>query len=278
MYRKPYIDIYLKDNFEFEEAKTEVDFTLDVLFNYTYKDFMLGKTLKDWQVSKLLKVIQERVTTHKPIQQIIGMAYFYGHKFFVNEHTLIPRPETEILVENILNIINDIENPKVLDIGTGSGCIPITLMLKNSKISVASVDISNEAIEMAKKNALFHNVLSNLNIFKSDLFENVREKYNVIVSNPPYIPIKDKEKLQIEVRDFDPDTALFTQDDLGIEFYEKIINQAAGYLIPNGFIAFELGINQSVIVSELLKTNNFRVLDIIKDLNNIDRVIIAQIK
>ena len=212
MYRKSYIDIYLKNGFEFDEAKNEVDFALDTLFNFTYKDYMLDKQLENWQISKLIKVITERVTTRRPIQQIIGQAYFYGHKFFVNEYTLVPRPETELLVSASLELIKNIPTPKVLDIGTGTGCIPLTIAMENQTAYIASVDISPEAIETAKKNALFHNVLTNVKFFNSDLFENVQDKYNLIVSNPPYIPPQEKENLQIEVRDFDPPTALFTKD------------------------------------------------------------------
>lgn len=276
MYRKAFIDLYLKNGFDFEEAKNEVDFALETLFNYTYKDFMLGKTLEDWQISKFEKVLEERVTTHRPIQQIIGQAFFYGRRFFVNEHTLIPRPETEILVSNVLELSKNIENPKILDIGTGTGCIPITLMLENPDIIADTVDISAGAIEIARKNALFHNVLNNFRIIKSDLFENVKEKYDIIVSNPPYIPLKDKENLQIEVRDFDPPSALFTKDEEGLEYYKRITEKAQDFLNNNGFLAFEVGQNQVDKVVKLINDNHFKVVKIEKDINNIERVIIAQ--
>ncbi len=276
MYRKAFIDVYLKNGFPFDEAKSEVDFALETLFNYTYKDFMLEKSLKDWQISKLNNVITERVTTHKPIQQIVGQAYFYGRKFFVDENTLIPRPETELLVSDVLELAKKFENPKILDIGTGSGCIPITLIMENPKIQADTVDISVKAIETAKKNALFHNVLSNLNIIHSDLFENITGKYHIIVSNPPYIPLKDKNSLQIEVRNFDPESALFTNDDKGLEFYKKIAEQAGKYLFDGGYIAFELGIHQAEDVKNILIDNNFKVIKIEKDYNSIERVIIAQ--
>ena len=276
MYRKAFIDVYVKNGFPFEEAKSEVDFALETLFNYTYKDFMLEKSLKDWQITKLKKVINERVATHRPIQQIIGQAYFYGRRFFVDEHTLIPRPETELLVANVLKLALDIEKPKILDIGTGSGCIPLTLILENPDITVDSVDISVEALETARKNALFHNVLNNMNFIKSDLFENITGKYHIIVSNPPYIPLKDKNSLQIEVRNFDPETALFTNDNKGLEFYQKISEQAGKYLLDGGYIAFELGVHQAEDVKNILIDNNFKVLKIEKDYNSIERVIIAQ--
>lgn len=276
MYRKVFINTYLKNGFSFDEAKSEVDFALETLFNFTYKDFMLGKALESWQITKLEKVIDERTKTHRPIQQIIGQAYFYGRRFFVDEYTLIPRPETELLVDKVLEISKEISNPKILDIGTGSGCIPLTLILQNNNITAHAVDISSEALETAKRNALFHNVLNNISFFKSDLFSNVDEKYDIIVSNPPYIPLKEKENLQIEVKNYDPESALFTKDDLGIEFYDKIVTKAKDYLLPNGFLAFELGINQSALVSDLLQKNNFSSIQIFKDYNSIDRVIISR--
>ena len=276
MYRKVFINTYLKNGFSFDEAKSEVDFALETLFNFTYKDFMLGKALESWQITKLEKVIDERTKTHRPIQQIIGQAYFYGRRFFVDEYTLIPRPETELLVDKVLEISKEISNPKILDIGTGSGCIPLTLILQNKDITAHAVDISSEALETAKRNALFHNVLNNISFFKSDLFSNVDEKYDIIVSNPPYIPLKEKENLQIEVKNYDPESALFTKDDLGIEFYDKIVTKAKDYLLPNGFLAFELGINQSALVSDLLQKNNFSSIQIFKDYNSIDRVLISQ--
>lgn len=276
MYRKVFINEYLKRNFSFDDAKSEVDFALETLFNFTYKDFMLGKALESWQIIKLEKVIEERTKTHRPIQQIVGQAYFYGRRFFVDEYTLIPRPETELLVNKVLEISKEIEKPKILDIGTGSGCIPLTLILENQQIIAHAVDISSEALETAKRNALFHNVLNNISFFKSDLFENVTEKYDIIVSNPPYIPLKDKESLQIEVKNYDPELALFTKDGFGIEFYDKIVTKAKDYLLPDGYLAFELGINQASLVSDLLQKHNFSSIEIYKDYNSIERVIICK--
>lgn len=276
MYRKNFIDLYLQNGFAFEEAKSEVDFIMEVLFDFSYKDFLLGKKLDDWQITKIIKAIDERIKTHRPIQQIVGQAFFYGRRFLVNEHTLIPRPETELLVSEVLELAKQYEQPFILDIGTGSGCIPLTLMLENRNIKAHSVDISVNAIETAKKNALFHNILSNIKFFKSDLFENVKEQYDIIVSNPPYIPIKEKNNLQIEVRNFDPASALFASDDLGIEFYKKIIENSKKYLKDDGYIAFELGINQACYVKELFERNHFKNINIINDYNSIGRIIIAK--
>ena len=276
MYRKIFIDKYIKNGFSFDEAKNEVDFALEVLFNYTYKDFMLGKTIEKWQLAKYEKVLNERIQSHRPIQQIVGQAFFYGRKFFVDNSTLIPRPETELLVNEVLKLAKNIQNPKILDIGTGTGCIPITLVVENPEIEAHSVDISVDALQIAQKNVLLHNVFEKVKLKQSDLFENVDDEYNIIVSNPPYIPLKEKESLQIEVRDFDPASALFTSDDEGIEFYSKIIKSTKDYLIPDGYLLFELGINQAVLVKELLKKQGFENIKVVKDYNSIERIIIAQ--
>lgn len=276
MYRKIFIDKYLQQGFDFDEAKSEVDFALDVLFRYTYKDFMLGKVLENWQLTKLHKVFDERVSTRRPIQQIVGQAFFYGRKYFVSEDTLIPRPETELLVSEVLNIAKAIENPKILDIGSGTGCIPISLVLENPTIVADSVDISRGAIEMAEKNALLHNIYDKVRFIQSDLFEKIEGKYNIIVSNPPYIPLKDKDTLQVEVRDYDPHSALFTSDEHGVEFYQKIIESAKNYLLQDSYLVFELGINQYLIVEKLLKDNGFSDINVVQDYNSIERIIIAK--
>lgn len=276
MYRKPFINKYLEFGFEFDEARSEVDFALDILFNYSYKDFMLGKALLDWQITKLWHVIKERVTTRRPMQQIVGQAYFCSKKFFVNEHTLIPRPETEILVDETIKIAKNIENINILDIGTGTGCIPISISLACPNAIIESVDISNEALKTAKKNALLHNVHDKINFYNSNLFENIEKNYDIIVSNPPYIPLKDKDTLEVEVKNFDPYNALFTNDEDGIEFYEKIIITGKDFLLHDGYILFELGINQAQKVADIFEKYNFKILKIVKDLNEIERVIIAK--
>ncbi len=278
MYRKPFIDMYLKNGFDFDEAKSEVDFALDILFNYTYKDFMLSKSLEDWQKIKLRKIIQQRVSSRKPIQQLLGQAYFFGRRFFVNEYTLIPRPETELLVKNVLELALNYNAPQILDIGSGTGCIALTCVLENDKLTADSVDISPQAIEMSKKNALFHNVLKRVNFFESDLFENINKKYDIIVSNPPYIPLKDKKNLQIEVKDFDPKLALFSKDEKGLEFYEKIISKAGGYLEDKGYVLFEMGFGQARDIKTLFEQYEFNTVKIEKDFNSIERVIVAQKK
>ncbi len=276
MYIKSFVDSYISGGFDFNEAKSEIDFALEVLFGYTYKDFLLNKKLDNNQIIKAQKVFDERAKSKRPIQQILGRAFFYGRIFFVNEYTLIPRPETELLVNEVLGIAQNFKRAEILDIGTGTGCIGISLMLENSEIKADMIDIQSEALEIAKKNALFHNIIQGADFIQSDLFKKINKKYDIIVSNPPYIPIKEKENLQIEVKDFDSPIALFAKDEEGIEFYERIITDAKKYLKENGYIAFELGINQSQKVSNLLKENRFYDIKIEKDYNSIDRIITAK--
>ncbi len=277
MYRKKFIEEYLKNNFTFEEAKSEVDYALDILFHYSYKEYMLGKSLADWQIIKLEKVINERINTLKPIQQIIGQAYFYGRKFFVNEYTLIPRPETELVVKEVLKICEK-ENgiKKILDIGSGTGCIGITLALENPSLEIISVDICPEALEISKKNALIHNVNNKIKFIKSDIYQNIDSKFDIIVSNPPYIPLKDKPYLQKEVRDWENPQALYTQDEYGIEFYEKILKNAKKHILNDGYVVFEIGMGQAERVSELIKSAGMAVQSIVKDMNSIERVVVGK--
>ena len=277
MYRKKFIEEYLKNNFTFEEARSEVDYALDILFHYSYKEYMLGKSLADWQIIKLEKVINERINTLKPIQQIIGQAYFYGRKFFVNEYTLIPRPETELLVKEVLKICEK-ENgiKKILDIGSGTGCIGITLALENPSLEIISVDICPEALEISKKNALIHNVNNKIKFIKSDIYQNIDSKFDIIVSNPPYIPLKEKPYLQKEVRDWENPQALYTQDEYGIEFYEKILKNAKEHILNDGYVVFEIGLGQAERVSELIKSAGMAVQNIVKDMNSIERVVVGK--
>ena len=275
MYRKVFINTYLKNGFSFDEAKSEVDFALETLFNFTYKDFMLGKSLESWQIAKLEKVLDERTKTHRPIQQIIGQAYFYGRRFFVDEYTLIPRPETELLVDKVLEISKKISNPKILDIGTGSGCIPLTLILENNNVSVDAVDVSSETLETAKKNALFHNVLNNIHFFKSDLFSNVNDKYDIIVSNPPYIT--ENEYVQNSVKEFEPSSALYFKEDDNI--YLKVFREYKNVMKNQLLMFFEISPELVPYLEKIMKTYlsnySYQFLD---DLNGFKRFLIVFVK
>lgn len=256
---------------EKSEAQAEIDFILKYVLNIKFEDIILGKKNDDNLFEKAFEIVKKRATTKQPLMQILGFTIFMDNKFLVSKDTLIPRVETELLIKTCQNLVN--KNSKVLDIGCGTGIISIMLN-KLTNCNVDSCDISSEALKIAKANS--QNLNTNVKFFKSDLFENVQDKYDLIVSNPPYIPIKEMEKLQKEVKDFEPHQALFANDEQGIDFYKKIIQNSQKFLNKSGFLAFEIGINQSILVEDLFLSNNFQNVKIYKDLNNIERVITAQ--
>lgn len=258
---------------EQNEADIEVRMLLEHFANFGVKDIICGKKLTE----ENLKIVKEkavlRAKTRQPIQHIIGLADFMGEKFIVNPSVLIPRDETEILVRQAIDIINEKGYTEALDIGTGSGCVAC-MVAKHTKCQVIGLDISTDALNTALDNASRLNLFNKAIFRKSDIFSNVRngETFDIIISNPPYIPYTEKSNLQKEVT-FDPQLALFTSDTKGLEFYEKITCQAAKYLNNNGCLIFELGIRQSKDVKEMMDSNGFKDIEIIKDLAGIDRVI-----
>ena len=206
-----------------------------------------------------------------PVQYIVGEVDFYGNIFKINNNVLIPRFETEQLVELTIEYINDKfnRNVNILDIGTGSGCIAITLK-KNIDCNVDAVDISLEAIKVAKDNAKLNNV--DINIFKSDILNNVDNKYDVIISNPPYISY-DEEIMDI-VKNNEPKTALYASND-GLYFYEEILKICKRNLNKDFIIAFEIGSTQGKKIKDMA-LNYLDNIDVYvkKDLNNLDRFVI----
>ena len=231
---------------------------------------------------KIEEIAKKRATSKAPIQHILGYSYFMGEKYIVNKNVLIPRDETEILVSKCFELLqNKTEKIHILDIGLGSGCISCALAkkLKDKDIEILGVDISLEALEVAIENINKLDLVRKVIIRKSDLFSKIRniEKFDLIVSNPPYIPKKEENNLQKEVRDFEPKEALYAADEDGIEFYKKIIATAPNFLKKDGYLAFELGIGQYEKVQELME-KDFEDIKIYKDLAGIERVITGKIK
>lgn len=203
--------------------------------------------LKKYLPNRLLEDGLKKLEKGIPVQYIVGNVNFYGYEFLVNENVLIPRFETELLVDKTIKKIKEknFSNLKILDIGTGSGVIAITLKKKFPEASVTAIDISKQALDVAKKNAKVNNV--NINFILSDLFENVNEKFDVIISNPPYIAYD--EVIDKKVLDFEPHLALFAENN-GLYFYDKILTNAKHFLNENGLICFEIGQSQG---EEILK-------------------------
>ncbi len=266
---------------QIEEFEAEAKLILRLAGCISAEDIALGKDIGEDSAKKLLELAKKRAKTKAPIQYILGKCEFMNLIFSVNENTLIPRDETELLVveaEKIIKKIQTNEKIKILDIGTGTGIIPIVLAYKfQKKVEILGVDISTKALTVAIENAQKY-LESNIAIFrKSDLFSNIKEKFDIIISNPPYIPKKMKSKMQSEIVMFEPEGALFTDDDKGIEFYEKIIAEGKNYLKEGGFMLFELGINQSKDVEAQFRANGYKNIETTTDLAGIERVICAQI-
>lgn len=263
-----------------EEYQAEAKLIVLELSGCTYEQILIGSEIPNSE--KIIELAKKRIETKAPIQHLIGYSRFMGEKYIVNSNVLIPRDETEILVNCAYDLIKNHQNKlDILDIGVGSGCISCSLAkkLQDKKIEILGIDISTDALEVAIENVAKLDLVRKVILRKSDIYSKIREceKFDLIISNPPYIPIKERENLQNEVKNFDPELALFAKDDDGIDFYKYIIEGAPNYLKPNGFLAFELGINQTQLVKNMLE-KNFKNVEITKDLAGIERVITAQLK
>lgn len=225
-------------------------------------------------VEKVLDFINKRAEGI-PVAYLVKGKEFFGLDFYIEEGVLIPRPETEILVEEVLKRLPRDKKITGLDIGVGSGCIAITILKNRPNVSMVGLDISDKAIEISNVNAKKHRVQDRLKVIKLSIFDNPKFdfKFDFIVSNPPYIQSKDYEMLQKEVKR-EPIEALISGKE-GIEFYEKIIQLSLDYLNKGGFLAFEVGIGQAEKVKSMMQRCGFENIDIVKDLNGIERVVIG---
>lgn len=223
---------------------------------------------------KYLNWIRQRAE-HIPLQQLTGEQDFMGLTFSVNEHVLIPRQDTEILVEEVLKELHD--RMRILDMCTGSGCILLSLLHYSNDCEGLGVDLSAEALEVAERNVL--KVLTpekaeHAHFLQSDLFEKVEGKFEIIVSNPPYIASAEVEKLMPEVRDHEPRMALDGTED-GLHFYRRIIKEAGKHLVNSGMLFFEIGYDQGQAVSELMRTGGYREVQVVQDYAGLDRVVLG---
>lgn len=267
------LKILTNSGIEPNEANIEVKLLLEHFANYGPKDIIMGNKLTSDKLQIVKEKAELRAKTRQPIQHIIGFADFMGEKFIVNPSVLIPRDETEFLVRKAIEIINKNNLKFALDVGTGSGCIAC-MVAKNCNCQIIGLDISTDALNTALDNASRLNLYNRAIFRKSDIFSNVkpREEFDIIISNPPYIPLSEKRNIQKEVT-FDPELALYTSDEKGLEFYEKITKGAPEVLKGKGYLLFELGIGQSKYVKEIMQNNGFKEIEIIKDLSGIERVI-----
>ena len=213
------------------------------------------------------KALEQRAV-HVPLQHLLGYQDFMGLRFQVNEHVLIPRQDTEILVEEAMRYLHD--GIRILDLCTGSGCILLSLLHYSNDCEGVGVDISQEALQVAAQNAELLGIKADF--LKSDLYEKVTGKFDLLVSNPPYIERKVIPTLMEEVREYDPYIALDGGED-GLDFYRRIIGGAQDYLKRGGQILMEIGSGQAQAVSELLREAGFKEIDVCRDFAGLDRVV-----
>lgn len=257
----------IKDLLEADYQYTEI--ILQYLLDMTRSQIFLNQNLElsDDVWNRFLD-IQRDLKDGRPLQYAIGKWNFYGYDFIVNENVLIPRPETELLVEEILK--EELKDKKLLDIGTGSGAIAVSLNLENKdNLQVSACDISKEALEVARMNA--EKLGGHVDFIHSDLFENIEGRFDIIVSNPPYISEEDYDKLD-ELLYHEPKTALYGGVK-GYEIYEKIIDQAKSYLTDQANIFFEIGYDQGKVVSDLLRENGYHDVKVLQDYGGKDRIV-----
>ncbi|WP_375671257.1 peptide chain release factor N(5)-glutamine methyltransferase [Bartonella sp. CL434QHHD] len=236
--------------------------------------------LSSEHIIQIEQALQRRIAG-EPVYRIIGAREFYGISFTLSQETLEPRPDTETLIDLVLPFLQkQVENSRkttFLDMGTGSGAIAIALLKQIPQSYAVAVDISEDALRTAKKNAKNAEVAHRFTPLLSDWFDSVADRFDFIVSNPPYIPAKDIKKLAKEVRLHDPLRALIGGED-GLNFYRKLAHEAANYLKENGYIAVEIGFSQENEVCNLFEKNGFQCLEVRKDLSGIPRALLFACK
>jgi release factor glutamine methyltransferase len=228
------------------------------------------------QTEGRVNAVVERRAIGEPIQYITGEAEFYGLPFRVTSDVLIPRPETEHLVEKALDLAASLPAPRIVDVGTGSGCIAIAIAHCLPLAQITAIDLSAPALAIARQNAKRNGVSSQIRFLHGDLLAPVaQEQFEIVVSNPPYVPLADRAALAVEIRDHEPALALFAGDD-GLDIFRRLIPAAVAALIPGGFLLLEIGHGQSAAVAALLAASGFGRIEFIPDLQSIPRVACAQ--
>jgi release factor glutamine methyltransferase len=273
---------YLKDK-GIENSRLNAELLVGFVLNLDRVQLYLNfeKPLHQSEIDKLKPLLKRRAI-HEPLQYILGKTEFYSLDFKINQHTLIPRPETELLVDVTLDICNnDFSNQDridIFDIGTGSGNIATALTKNKSNIWMSAIDIDSEALKIAQENAVYHGVADRINFILQDIYKKFSDSpkhFDIIVSNPPYITKQEMTDLPLDVRNFEPNIAL-EGGEKGLDFYFRIY-ELASLLKENGCIVVEIGALQSEQVVDIFSNNNlFRFIEVFKDLNGKSRVVLAK--
>lgn len=268
----------LPDFYNHDEAVSVAEYFVCELLNISRTSFLISKSeiLTDDNI-KLLNSKIDRLVAGEPIQYIIGRAYFYGLEFFVDKRVLIPRQETEILIREIVDNNRSRTGLNILDIGTGSGCIAISLKKNIPESNVSVIDVSAGALDVCSINAAKNNV--KLCYYRHDILStqdfNPEIKFDIIVSNPPYVTESERELMLENVLDYEPELALFVSDNDPLIFYRKIAQYAKDHLVYGGKLYFEINENFGPEVKEMCISAGFKEALVVKDLNNKDRFVIS---
>jgi release factor glutamine methyltransferase len=265
-----------------DRPRTNAELLLGAVLNVRRIDLYLDRDriLTPQQVERFRQFTEERLSG-KPVQYIIGSTEFFGLEFKVNPSVLIPRPETETLVEVVLENLRGVGRPRIIDLGTGSGAIAISVAKNLTDSYVYATDVSLEALKVAKDNAQSHGVQEQIEFLCGDLFEPLREKkleghVDCIVSNPPYVSAEEFDSLPREVRDFEPIVALRSEEE-GMSVHKRIVGNSLAFLRENGVLALEVGLGQSSKVADLIRTQEgFNRIEMRKDLGGIERIVLAR--
>ena len=247
---------------------------LEDKFGLTKVEVMTGKEIEPVKLDYFNDIIQ-RINRHEPIQYVLGKAEFYGRGFAVDGSVLIPRPETELLIRAVLK--EKKFSPTILDIGTGSGCIAITLAVEIPSSEVYAIDISEEALTVAQQNA--KNLKAKVNFSKFDILANekLEHRFDIIVSNPPYIAESEKKEMNSNVLDFEPPLALFVTDKDPLVFYKAIARRGKSLLKPGGKIFVEINERFGKELKQHFRNEGYGNVSIEKDINNKDRILMAEL-
>lgn len=270
-----FINNSLKGLYPESELRVFTNWILEYLFDYSTMDAIMHaeNNLKQTEILKLSQIVSS-LKKEVPIQQILGYAWFYGNKFYIDNNVLIPRPETEELVDWILK--DNLNNKNILDIGSGSGCIPISIAL-NSNATVSSVDICPLALKQAKENA--NNLKAIVSFSRVDILNSEETKslemYDVIVSNPPYVLESDKALMANNVLDNEPHLALFVPDNDALKFYTRIAQLATHKLNNNGLLYFEIHEKKGAETVKLLSELGYSDIELRKDFQDKNRMVKA---
>ncbi len=268
---------YFKQH-KFDSPKQEIEWLLCDLLDHKRVDLYINfeQKVPNDKLALLKKWIKKRLK-RMPLQYITGVTEFYGNKYFLNDDVLIPRPETERLVDISLECINKLSHPRILEVGTGSGCISISIALMRGDAKILSIDISQNALNKAQENSDYHKT-NNVKFLNLDFLKEIpSERFDIIVSNPPYIPLEEMKNIMIDVKEYEPEIALTDFND-GLVFYDRFADLGSKLLKKEGWMVLEVGIDDHPEkVAKLFKSKGYSNIELVSDYNKDKRVLKVKI-